>query len=157
MTQEYVVYTPANSSLPSDDIDQIEVTPDGSVWVTTFDMDYPYPGGLTRFDGETWQTWTMTDSPLPHNQVWVLTSRATSTGYEVWVGTASEGVAVVSIETAAPGDIDGAGVVGILDFLELLAAWGPCPGPCPPSCAADFDGDCEVGILDFLIMLGNWS
>jgi len=155
VTQEYVVYTPANSSLPSDDIANIEVTPDGSVWVTTFDMDYPYPGGLTRFDGETWQTWTMTDSPLPHNQVWVLTSRATSTGYEVWVGTASEGIAVVSIETALPGDLDGDGVVGVNDFLILLGAWGPC-GDCG-NCAADLDGDCTVGVTDFLILLANWD
>ncbi len=53
--------------------------------------------------------------------------------------------------------LTGDGVVGILDFLALLDAWGPCPGPCPPSCAADFDGDCEVGITDFLIVLGNWT
>jgi len=26
-----------------------------------------------------------------------------------------------------PGDIDGDGNVGITDFLDLLAAWGPCP------------------------------
>ena len=55
------------------------------------------------------------------------------------------------------GDLDGDGIVGILDFLMLLAAWGPCDQPCPPSCAADLDGDCTVGILDFLTLLGNWS
>ena len=26
-----------------------------------------------------------------------------------------------------PADLDGDGVVGINDFLALLAAWGPCP------------------------------
>jgi hypothetical protein len=57
----------------------------------------------------------------------------------------------------APGDLDGDGVVGILDFLLLLAAWGPCPGSCPPACAADLDGDCEVGVTDFLLLLANWS
>ena len=56
-----------------------------------------------------------------------------------------------------PGDADGDGTVGIGDFLIVLGSWGPCPKPCPPSCAADFDGDCEVGILDFLIGLGNWT
>ncbi len=55
------------------------------------------------------------------------------------------------------GDLDGDGVVGINDFLALLAAWGPCPGPCPPSCAGDLDGDCTVGITDFLSLLANWS
>jgi YVTN family beta-propeller protein len=56
-----------------------------------------------------------------------------------------------------PGDLDGDGVVGVSDFLLLLAAWGPCPGPCPPSCDADLDGDCTVGVNDFLILLANWS
>jgi hypothetical protein len=60
---------------------------------------------------------------------------------------------------AAPetGDLDGDGVVGVLDFLDLLAAWGPCPQPCPPSCVADLDGDCMVGVTDFLILLANWG
>jgi len=61
----------------------------------------------------------------------------------------------VSIETTAPGDIDGDGVVGVLDFLELLAAWGPC-GDCG-ACPADLDGDCAVGVTDFLILLANWT
>ncbi|MHC4652941.1 MAG: hypothetical protein ACYTES_19035 [Planctomycetota bacterium] len=55
------------------------------------------------------------------------------------------------------GDLDGDGVVGLVDFELLLDAWGPCPPPCPPGCAADLDGDCEVGILDFLMMLANWG
>ena len=56
-----------------------------------------------------------------------------------------------------PGDLDGDGIVGINDFLMLLAAWGPCSDPCPPSCAADFDDDCIVGINDFLTVLANWT
>jgi hypothetical protein len=55
------------------------------------------------------------------------------------------------------GDVDGDGVVGILDLLALLGDWGPCSAPCPPSCAADLDDDCTVGILDFLMLLANWS
>jgi predicted outer membrane repeat protein len=54
-------------------------------------------------------------------------------------------------------DLDGSGDVGVTDFLQLLAAWGDCPDPCPPSCPADFDGDCEVGVTDFLILLANWG
>lgn len=59
--------------------------------------------------------------------------------------------------TAIPGDVNGDGVVGIQDFLDLLSAWGPCTAACPPACAADFDGDCSVGIADFLTVLANWS
>ncbi len=57
----------------------------------------------------------------------------------------------------ATGDLDEDGVVGISDFLALLAAWGPCADPCPPSCPADLDDDCNVGIFDFLTLLANWT
>ena len=58
--------------------------------------------------------------------------------------------------TAIPGDLDGDGTVGINDFLELLAAWGPCRS-CPPFCTGDVDFDCNVGINDFLTLLANWT
>ena len=54
-------------------------------------------------------------------------------------------------------DVNGDGVVGINDFLTLLASWGPCPRPCPPSCATDFDDDCQTGITDFLMLLADWG
>jgi len=60
-------------------------------------------------------------------------------------------------KVTTPGDLNGDGVVGIQDFLAMLAAWGPCPDPCPTSCAADLDGDCNVGIADFLMLLALWS
>ncbi len=63
---------------------------------------------------------------------------------------------LVTCAESLPGDVDGDGIVGIIDFLLVLGAWGPCPRPCPP-CAADFDGDCVVGIGDFLIVLGSWT
>ncbi len=49
-------------------------------------------------------------------------------------------------------DLDGSGDVGINDFIELLAAWGPNPGH-----PADFDGDGVVGIVDFLALLAAWG
>jgi hypothetical protein len=60
-------------------------------------------------------------------------------------------------ESGITGDIDGDCAVGITDFLKLIAAWGPCPDPCPPGCPADLDGDCEVGVTDFLDLLANWD
>jgi hypothetical protein len=59
---------------------------------------------------------------------------------------------------AKPSDLDGDGIVGMVDFLALLAAWGTCSDcSTPQACPADFDGDCTVGILDLLILLGNWT
>ena len=52
------------------------------------------------------------------------------------------------------GDIDGDGIVGIVDFLALLGEWGSCMEQC---CLADLDLDGIVGINDFLILLGNWG
>ncbi len=59
---------------------------------------------------------------------------------------------------ALPFDLNGDGIVGILDMLELIGVWGPCnscvlPGLCP----ADFDTDCSVGIHDLLTLLANWG
>ena len=52
-----------------------------------------------------------------------------------------------------PADLDGDDMVGIGDFLLVLAQWGPCP----PKCIADVDGDGEVGIVDLLIVLASWG
>ena len=66
-------------------------------------------------------------------------------------GTVASGVWVLD-----PFDIDGDGVVGINDFLILLAAWGDCPLP-PAECPADLDLVGTVGISDLLILLANWG
>ncbi len=71
---------------------------------------------------------------------------------KLYAGTVASGVWVLE-----PFDINGDGVVGINDLLILLAAWGPCPAPCLPSCAADLDLDGTVGTSDLLILLGNWG
>ncbi|MCH8006733.1 MAG: hypothetical protein IH888_10970, partial [Planctomycetes bacterium] len=55
------------------------------------------------------------------------------------------------------GDLNGDGAVNVPDLLILLAAWGPCPVPCPPSCAGDIDGDCAVAVPDLLILLAHWG
>ena len=54
-------------------------------------------------------------------------------------------------------DVNDDGYVGVDDFLDVLAGWGPCPDPCPPTCPADVDGDCTVGVDDFLLVLANWG
>ena len=55
------------------------------------------------------------------------------------------------------GDLNDDGIVGINDFLILLAEWGPCADPCPPYCLGDIDENCDVGINDLLLLLANWT
>ena len=55
------------------------------------------------------------------------------------------------------GDLTGDCIVGAADLLILLAGWGPCADPCPPSCLADLSGDCVVGAADLLLLLANWG
>ncbi len=61
-----------------------------------------------------------------------------------------------SCEPTCIADIDGTGDVGIVDFLDLLADWGPCPA-LPAPCENDFDRDGVVGILDFVFLLSKWG
>ncbi len=51
------------------------------------------------------------------------------------------------------GDLDADGTIGIVDFLGLLGAWGPCVPGC---CLADLDINGSVGITDFLALLAHW-
>ena len=53
------------------------------------------------------------------------------------------------------GDLDLDCRVGIIDFLRLLADWGPCPET--TGCRADLNGDGVVDVLDFAMLLENWG
>jgi hypothetical protein len=50
------------------------------------------------------------------------------------------------------GDTNDNGEVGVEDFLQMLADWGPC-GSCP----ADIDHDGNIGVSDFLSLLARWG
>ncbi len=81
----------------------------------------------------------------------VKTGAATLVGPNGIVGGGINGLAMESACFACPWDCrrPGDGLVGISDFLLLLALWGG-PGSC------DFDGG-GVGISDFLALLANWG
>jgi Dockerin type I domain len=155
-TGAFTVYLPGAAPLPSDDIRSIEIAPDGTVWAASFDETFPYPGGLTHFDGSTWTTYTRENSPLLHNQTTTMKSRPVPGGYELWVGSCCEGVAVISVAVASPADLNGDGLVNGLDLAMLLAAWGRCPAP-PAGCPADLDASGGVNGLDLAQLLAAWG
>ena len=78
--------------------------------------------------------------------------------YDAWVArgrsapVAMDSVAIDLDETALQGDVNGDGVVDVIDILELLAGFGPCSG-----CDADINDDGVVDVVDLLIVLANWS
>lgn len=57
----------------------------------------------------------------------------------------------------APGDLNEDGHVNVTDLFQLLAAWGDCPQPCPPSCAGDLNDDCTIDVSDLFQLLANWG
>ena len=56
-------------------------------------------------------------------------------------------------DVCCTGDLNSDGMVGIGDFLILLAFWGRCDAVC----LGDLDGDGFVGISDFLLLLASWG
>ena len=57
------------------------------------------------------------------------------------------------VEEVIFADLNGDGVVGILDLLGVLAAWGDARN----NCLADLDIDGDVDILDLLTLLAHWG
>jgi len=54
---------------------------------------------------------------------------------------------------SCPGDLDGDGIIGVSDTLEMLANFG-CVGS---SCVGDLDGDTIVGVSDILELLSSFG
>ncbi len=59
---------------------------------------------------------------------------------------------VATALSVALADLDGDGTIGIMDLLQLLGSWGPCP--LAEQCIGDLDCDGIVGMEDFLFLLG---
>ncbi|MCI0362260.1 MAG: hypothetical protein L0219_00155 [Phycisphaerales bacterium] len=60
---------------------------------------------------------------------------------------------------ACPPDLDGNGVVNVLDLLALIGNWGACdPGvACPADLAPAPTGDGVVNVIDLLALIGGWG
>ena len=90
--QKFVYYTKANSGLPRDLVQEVETTPDGSVW---FSSSAHQLGGLMHFDGKKFELFTPENSLLNQNLILgleadkdgniFLTSEGTVTEAKVYV------------------------------------------------------------------------
>lgn len=60
-----------------------------------------------------------------------------------------------SCDPSDPADLNGDGVVNVLDLLILLGQWGDCPTG--EACLPDLNGDETVNVLDMLVLIGAWG
>ena len=142
---------------PNEDIFVIDISNDGGA--TWCNLETIGPAGPGTSGGWILAFFNVADHVAPTDQVQVRFVASDINGFSiVEAGVDDFRMEIGVCPAAVPGDVDGDGVVGIVDLLALLAAWGPC-GDCstPRACPADFDGDCEVGIEDFLTLLANWG
>lgn len=117
----------AADGLPSDQINDMAAAPDGSVWVAVY-------GGVGRFDGATWTTYTRADG-LPSD---VLLAVAVAADGTVWVGADSgvtawdgtswtlhqNGPATWDLAAAPDGQVWAAyGASGLGHYLPTQGAW----------------------------------
>jgi hypothetical protein len=54
-----------------------------------------------------------------------------------------------------PADVNGDGMVDVLDLIQVILDWGPCPDP-PLTCPADVDGNGVVDVLDLVAVILGW-
>ncbi len=144
----------SNSAMPADQVTPLAVSPDGRVWFTNFNS-IGFEPALIWFDGETFGTLTRDDG-LPHEQIYDAEVRSVPGGYELWLACASRGIAILTVETARPADLNGDGLVDAADLALVLSAWGPC-GKRPGGCPADLTGDGLVDAADLAMVLADWG
>jgi len=155
-------------------LDRVTLTPDATTLVTAGVPTYGQPGFVKAFDTASGdELWTVPLPGAPYPGFRVLGThhpRISPDGRTAYVPTltVADGsppsdpkaylyAIALSEETERPADLDGDGVVAFGDLLELLAAWGPCPGGCAGPCPADLNGDCAVGFDDLLALLADWG
>jgi CxxC motif-containing protein (DUF1111 family) len=64
-----------------------------------------------------------------------------------------DGDGVLDACQGCPADLDGDGVVGIADLIQVIVGWGPCSEECP----ADVNQSGVVDVADLLAVINAWG
>jgi bacillopeptidase F len=146
-------YSNTAGSDPQNDIFVVDVSDSGGLsWVN---LETVGPAGPEVSGGWIRKEFLIRDIPGISNSTQFrirFTASDLNAGSVVEAGV--DGVEILKLfcDTGECPDVNGDGEVDVLDFLDLLAAWGPNPGH-----PADINGDGEVNVEDFLILIGNWG
>ncbi len=150
-SSEFIVEVDGNAALPvppmeseSDRLDvNGEVLLDGTLEIVRIDL--PQPGETFQIISAVAVSGEFTNliaEPLPSDWEWVISYDKRA----VW------------LEVSEPvfGDIDGNGVVDVVDLILVIVNWGPCPDP-PDPCDADLNNNRVVDVIDLVRVIGNWG
>jgi probable HAF family extracellular repeat protein len=114
--------------------------------------------GINIFHATLWQNGLMTDlNRLISSSLNINITSAWRVGEDGTILTRANNSETAILTPIDPpvGDLDLDCRVGIIDFLRLLADWGPCPAT--TDCLADLNGDGVVDSLDFAMLFENWG
>lgn len=129
----------------------------------TFGELYVFDGAIYAASGNNWSgangvyrstngtNWTPVTTTLADKKIMSITS----VGDELYVGVENRGVWKLPNPIAS--DLNNDGVVNVSDLFMLLAAWGNCAQPCPPSCPGDLNQDCNINVTDLFQLLADWT
>ncbi len=90
---KWITYNTNNSEIPYDIVTGLAVDSDGIVWLGTlsnFGFQYSrYGGGLTKFDGKKWTSYTEDNSEIPNNEIWGI---CIDDADNLWLGGTDKGL-----------------------------------------------------------------
>jgi hypothetical protein len=152
---------------PGEHVRPLAITPDGRLWMQ-YDSEYPSDdAGLCWYDGTNVGAFPAPPGGepqwggLPHSAIEDLEVRVIPNGYELWMSCMSRGLAVLTVTTSLPGDLNCDGAVNTFDIDPfVLALTNPAAyAAAHPDCdfmLADINGDGLVNAFDidpFVLLL----